>query len=415
MERDEDNTYKLIKTIPSGNELNQNEIILHFIEEAHAISVTLHSCESCEDLFKKINEHFLKLGYNSVLFFRSKNSDVNDFSLVSQTDKSIGSFLEEELKLIHEKIIPQNELQFFNSASFKQSNQEYLYAYPFNTLQKYILYVTGSNNNLATKEYTKFFKLVGSLVKNQLARIEELQEVKKIKESLEQLIDKKSSDLDRVVEALSQQYSELKYQHDKRAELIKEIHHRVNNNLQVISSLLSLYISSSDAKERIALKDVRDRVQVMALIHLNVYKSVEMNLIDFKSYLRDLFSYLRSVNTEVKLYSNITTNVNTIKLDTLVPLGLLITEVINYWLKKTHLEKLNTLELVVTIKKDIKTNIQKLVIKDKHSIKLLSDLSNIDLQDQITTILLSALTEQLEGDFKVDFIDSNEFRFTFMD
>ena len=140
-----------------------------------------------------------------------------------------------------------------------------------------------------------------------------------------------------------------------------------------------------------------------------------MNLIDFKSYLRDLFSYLRSVNTKVKLYSNITTNVNTIKLDTLVPLGLLITEVINYWLKNTHLEKLNTLEVVVTIKKDIKTNIQKLIIKDKHSINLLSDLSNIDQQDQITTILLSALTEQLEGDFKVDFIDSNEFRFSFMD
>lgn len=415
MERDEDNTDKLIKTIPSGNQQNKNEIILHFLEEAHEINVSLHSCESCEELFQKVNELFLKLGYNSVLFYRSKNGDVNEFSLVSQSDKSIDGFFEEELKFIHEKLMHHNELNFFNLSSIKQSNQKYLCAYPFNTLQTYILYVTGSNNDLVNEEYTKFFELVGSLVKNQLARIEEHHEVKKIKESLEQLVEKKSSDLDRVVETLSQQYSELKYQHDKRAELIKEIHHRVNNNLQVISSLLSLYISSSNAKQRAALEDVRDRVQVMALIHLNVYKSVEMNLIDFKSYLRDLFSYLRSVNTKVKLYSNITTNVNTIKLDTLVPLGLLITEVINYWLKNTHLEKLNTLEVVVTIKKDIKTNIQKLIIKDKHSINLLSDLSNIDQQEQITTILLSALTEQLEGDFKVDFIDSNEFRFSFMD
>lgn len=414
MERNQHNKSKL-DTKSKVTLLTKGKDAVYFLNQVLLINTILSESDSEKDLFNSAAEFFENNDFESTLLFQSTHELTLNYSLLfkSQNDHEILDLI--DFSSLHKQVKKQDSVVYFRQS--EEAFNRFVFALHFQIQvdENYILYVIGSKEDLTNSEYLKFFELVGSLIKNQLLRIKENQEVQKIKESLEKLVEKKSSDLDRVVETLSQQYSELKYQHDKRAELIKEIHHRVNNNLQVISSLLSLYISSSTEKERIALEGIRDRVQVMALIHLNVYKSVEMSLVDFKSYLRDLFSYLRSVNTKVKLFSTIDTSINTIKLDTLVPLGLLITEVIDFWLKKAHDNKLELLEVEVVIKKDLKTNVQKLIVKDKHGVELLNELNDLEEQEQISTILLAALTEQLDGEFKVEFSNTNELSFTFVD
>ncbi len=75
----------------------------------------------------------------------------------------------------------------------------------------------------------------------------------------------------------------------EKTALLKEIHHRVKNNLQVVSSLLSLQAARIESsQERQPFRDSQARVQAMALLHEQLYQSQDLSRIDFSSYLRTL-------------------------------------------------------------------------------------------------------------------------------
>jgi PAS domain S-box-containing protein len=111
--------------------------------------------------------------------------------------------------------------------------------------------------------------------------------------------------------------------------LLKEIHHRVKNNLQIISSLLRLqsgYIKDKQALE--IFKDSQNRVRAMALIHENLYQTSDLAKIEFSEYIRKLkYNLIRCYNSNnIKINTNIE-KVN-LKLDTAIPCGLIINELI---------------------------------------------------------------------------------------
>lgn len=123
---------------------------------------------------------------------------------------------------------------------------------------------------------------------------------------------------------------------EEKEYLIKEIHHRVKNNLQVISSLLSLQSRSVEDENAIqALKESQGRVHSMTLIHQNLYKDGPTSHLDIKEYLSNLSQTL--INT----YS-VTDKPIALKLDLpsvmvdvgkLVPIGLIINELITNSIK----------------------------------------------------------------------------------
>ncbi len=80
--------------------------------------------------------------------------------------------------------------------------------------------------------------------------------------------------------------SELKQSLTEKTTLIQEVHHRVKNNLQVISSLLSMQVGATDPKLSGALQEARHRVQAMSLIHEQLYKSDTLAEVDFGSYVK---------------------------------------------------------------------------------------------------------------------------------
>lgn len=123
-----------------------------------------------------------------------------------------------------------------------------------------------------------------------------------------------------------------------RAEEIrkKEIHHRVKNNLQVISSLLFLEAENFKDKEIVeAFLDSRNRVRSMALIHEELYQSGDMSTIDFADYTRNLLNFLSKSyvmeSKAIKLNSKIE-NVY-LGMDTAIPLGMIINELVSNSLK----------------------------------------------------------------------------------
>jgi len=118
--------------------------------------------------------------------------------------------------------------------------------------------------------------------------------------------------------------------------LLKEIHHRVKNNLQVISSLLALQASATqDPVTRELLGESRNRVRSMGLIHEKLYLSGDERGMSFGAYVQDLAAHLRhsyegesssvAVNVEMEEIS--------LNMDLSVPCGLLITELLSNALK----------------------------------------------------------------------------------
>jgi len=118
--------------------------------------------------------------------------------------------------------------------------------------------------------------------------------------------------------------------------LLREIHHRVKNNLQVISSLLSLQARAmKEPLVRRALEDSQGRVQSMALIHEQLYNSGDLAQVDFAGYVRQLSGGLfRSFGADpTKIELKLDLEDVTLAIDKAVPCGLIVNELISNALK----------------------------------------------------------------------------------
>ncbi|MCH1911928.1 PAS domain S-box protein [Leptospira noguchii] len=122
---------------------------------------------------------------------------------------------------------------------------------------------------------------------------------------------------------------------EEKEVMLKEIHHRVKNNLQVVASLLSLQ-SEHYGNERISriLKECERRIQSMALIHKELYQSENITKIDFYDYLNTLLvSLLHSFGKEKKVEFKISSKPNFVSIETAIPLGLIVNELATNSLK----------------------------------------------------------------------------------
>jgi PAS domain S-box-containing protein len=123
---------------------------------------------------------------------------------------------------------------------------------------------------------------------------------------------------------------------EEKEALLKEIHHRVKNNLQIVSSLLSLqteHVAPEKALE--ALKESQNRVRSMAMIHEQLYSSGDLARIDFHRYVSDLTSYIfRTYSTRAGKIS-LTMDVQPVALgiDRAIPCGIIINELVTNALK----------------------------------------------------------------------------------
>jgi two-component sensor histidine kinase len=132
--------------------------------------------------------------------------------------------------------------------------------------------------------------------------------------------------------ALAQRTGELR----EKEVLLKEIHHRVKNNLQVISSLVSLQADGSqDETVRDGLLDVIYRVRSMALVHEKLYRSDDLARVDFAGYAESLLSYLWQAHgvAAANIRLNLELDPLQLPVDTAVPCGLILNELAGNALK----------------------------------------------------------------------------------
>jgi len=185
--------------------------------------------------------------------------------------------------------------------------------------------------------------------------------------------------------------------------LLKEIHHRVKNNLQIISSLLNLQaVHLQDPSLQAQYQDSQDRIRSMALIHERLYRSDDLAQIDFGSYLRDLTGSL--AQTYQSQRQGITLNVSTdtvfLDIDTAMPCGLLVNELVSNALKHAFPSGRNGTVSVELHNHAASSNQLRLVVRDD-GIGFPADLE----YPKTTTLglqLVSSLVRQLGGTVVLD-------------
>lgn len=196
---------------------------------------------------------------------------------------------------------------------------------------------------------------------------------------------------------------------------IKEIHHRIKNNLQVISSLLYLQVEKFDEKECVeysdvskAFKECQNRVTSISLIHQELSKSKSMDNLDFAAYIKKLTTDLIDSYTVGKTGINLKLELEQVYLDmdTAIPLGIIINELISNSLKYAFPDK-KPGEIFINLSKDEKGSHYMLIIAD-NGIGIPEDI-DVENTDSLGLNLVNILVNQIDGRLEVKRNSGTEF------
>lgn len=134
---------------------------------------------------------------------------------------------------------------------------------------------------------------------------------------------------------LQEQFLKIKEQHEEKTVLLKEIHHRVKNNLQVITSLLRLQSSDLNQNDvKIHFDDAINRIMTLSLIHQKMYQKDNLSLIDTQDYFNTLIADLiTSLSVNIPVQLKINSEIDYIGTKSFVPLALIISELVSNSLK----------------------------------------------------------------------------------
>jgi ligand-binding sensor domain-containing protein/two-component sensor histidine kinase len=240
---------------------------------------------------------------------------------------------------------------------------------------------------------------------------------------LEKYVTERTKDLDKTIAELSQEIDERKKIEAKvqasleeKEVLLKEIHHRVKNNLQVISSLL--YLNSKKIIDENALsmfKESQNRVKSIALVHERLYQSQDLGRIDFKDYVQRLITDLFRSYAVNQSVIKLTININNvfISIDTAVPCGLIVNELVSNSLKYAfpHYEEKNK-EGLITISFNRNGNNELILEVSDNGVGISGDFE-LKKQQSLGLQLVDTLVSQLEGTIDNDFSSGTAYKIKF--
>jgi two-component sensor histidine kinase len=206
--------------------------------------------------------------------------------------------------------------------------------------------------------------------------------------------------------------------HEKEV-LLKEIHHRVKNNLQVISSLLNLQSEKITQPEFLAtFVESKNRIRAMALVHEKLYQSKNLSLIDFSEYLHSFSTYMNSSYNlspdKVKMHVNTNLKSHFFKIDTAIPCGLILNELISNSCKYAFPKnRKGNIYLNFGIEKELEHTNQYILEVADDGIGIASSV-DMDNPDSLGFQLLEMLTQQLEGTLHLDSKKGTKFTVRFL-
>ena len=224
-------------------------------------------------------------------------------------------------------------------------------------------------------------------------------------------LQKAREELERRIKERTQAEEQVRASLVEKEVLLKEIHHRVKNNLQVISSLLNLQSDTvADEKALEVLRESQNRIRSMAFVHENLYQSEDLARIDFGGYIRNLSAYLFSSYSVNSSLVRLRLDVEDVHLgiDTVIPCGLVVNELISNALKHAFPEGREG-EIYVTLRAE---DGQVILVIGDDGIGLPEGL-NVAESETLGLQLVETLVGQLEGEIELGNTEGTEFRIVF--
>jgi two-component sensor histidine kinase/Tfp pilus assembly protein PilF len=195
---------------------------------------------------------------------------------------------------------------------------------------------------------------------------------------------------------------------EEKEVLLKEVHHRVKNNFQVISSLLNLHVNNTENTEvQIALSEAKDRISSMALVHEKLYRSTDLSKINMKDYISQLFDHLLD-GTSLEVDSKIEVEDIFMDIDTTIPLGLIFNELITNSLKYAFSDN-DSNQITIGITKEL----NKISVWYKDNGVGLPDDFDKDNLDSLGINLVQILVLQLHGNLEIKSEKGTQYFFDF--
>ena len=222
-------------------------------------------------------------------------------------------------------------------------------------------------------------------------------------EELELLVKRRTHQLEKAIADLKTENSErlhteelLTFQLKEKEILLKEIHHRVKNNMQVIISLLNLQAANIDDHKMLELyQESQNRIKSMALIHEKLYQSKDLTHIDFTEYVNSLTNYLAHSFLSNDHTIEIATKTQNMPLefDIVIALGLIINELASNSMKYAFIGRENG-KIEISLKK-VKGNLLSLCVADNGN--GIPKQINFRNTKSLGLQLVCSLTEQIGG------------------
>ena len=194
--------------------------------------------------------------------------------------------------------------------------------------------------------------------------------------------------------------------------LLQEIHHRVKNNLQVISSLLDLQSQQIEESAMLEVfRESQNRVKSMALVHEKLYQSKNFAKINFAEYTESLTNYLFKA---YELHSgNVTLELDieevTLNIDTAIPCGLIINELVSNALKYAFPDS-RTGKISISLHSDRHKHFTLIIKDDGVGLPINWDFKTVK---SLGLQLVKVITKQLKGTIEIDRTRGSQFRLNF--
>lgn len=280
-------------------------------------------------------------------------------------------------------------------------------------------------NDYLTKPIAKdeLFARIRTYLQIRALQAETLRLTMAYSQTLEQKVDQRTAELAHTNVQLEQEISERKQAEQalqrllkEKEMLLKEIHHRVKNNLQIIYSLLRLQQRTLKDPQAIAsLLDSQNRIESIALIHEKLYRTDNLAQIDFSDYVPQLIENLQSTYNTHFNEITIKTRINSVSLNInqAIPCGLIINELISNALKYAfpeNAERHRQGQIHVEFGADADYNITLAVSDDGIGLPETFDLSQTN---SLGLQLVQDFVAQLKGTLKVNCASGTTFAITF--
>lgn len=200
---------------------------------------------------------------------------------------------------------------------------------------------------------------------------------------------------------------------DEKEILLKEIHHRVKNNLQIINSLLSLQSAKfEDSQVGSIFLDTQNRVRSMALIHDKLYQSNNLSQINFAEYIEDLVEYILHAYQvdEESIQININAEEIYLYIDAAIPCGMILSELISNALKHGFPGKRRG-EVLIELSSGDQNRIT--ISVSDNGIGMPSDI-DLDNLESLGLQLVITLVKQLHGEIELNRSKGTIFSISFL-